>query len=341
MINEDVLKRLKRDETISFLLRRKYPAYKLLAAKNNANPGSVSQKVLSEGAAYEAELRALSLTDLEELRRSEEIKSAAAERSRAEAHEQQLFFNKPSAEVDVEHWAAMAMWSLEEAIPLTFGKDPNVVQWESISAFTRTSPFAVAFERRRQIVLRAKAAQVLSDPTSPGAFITWAKRNNIPFPAELETKLSTRGEFIGDWQTLYDRLKEGFDELNRRHADLLKSHKELIASRSELIEIAKDKSEMIATLQADRAALEERMSTLQAARQESEPKELKTRERDSALKLIIGMAVEVYRYNPKANRNEATREIAADLEKVGVPLDQDTVRKWLTEAKDLLPPKYE
>jgi hypothetical protein len=337
---EDVLKRRERDKTITFLLSRMDAAYEFLAAKNRSKPGSVNQERLDKGAAYESELRAMSLAQLEALRRSEESKIEAAERARADIEEQQRFFNKPSAAVDLEHWAAMAMWSLEEAIPLTFGKDPNVVQWTSVSAST-SSAFTIAFAKRRQIVLRAKATGVLSDPTSPDAFITWAKRNNIPFPAELETKLAGRGEFIGDWKTLYDRLKEGFDELNRRNADLLKSHEELVTSRSELIEIAKEKSEMIATLQAGRAALEERISALEAARQESEPKELKTRERDSALKLIIGMAVEGYRYNPKANRNEATREIAEDLEKVGVPLDQDTVRKWLTEAKELLPPKDE
>ena len=68
-------------------------------------------------------------------------------------------------------------------------------------------------------------------------------------------------------------------------------------------------------------------------------KSLSTKERETALKLIIGMAVAGYKYDPKAPRNSATTEITADLEKLGLGLDQDTVRNWLKEASWLLPPK--
>jgi hypothetical protein len=51
------------------------------------------------------------------------------------------------------------------------------------------------------------------------------------------------------------------------------------------------------------------------------------------------MAVAGYAYDPKAARSDKTTEIAGDLERAGVPLDVDTVRKWLREAAELLPPK--
>ncbi len=57
------------------------------------------------------------------------------------------------------------------------------------------------------------------------------------------------------------------------------------------------------------------------------------------LKLLIGMAVSKYKYDPRANRNQATSAIADDLAKLGIPLDLDTVRKWLGEAADYLPPE--
>lgn len=63
---------------------------------------------------------------------------------------------------------------------------------------------------------------------------------------------------------------------------------------------------------------------------------LSTLERTSLLKLIIGMAVEQYGYNPKVHRNSATANIKTDLESVGLSLDEDTIRKWLKEAADLL-----
>lgn len=57
-----------------------------------------------------------------------------------------------------------------------------------------------------------------------------------------------------------------------------------------------------------------------------------TRERDTLLKLVIGMAIEGYRYDPVASRNEAPAEIAGDLAKQGIEVTDDTVRKWLKEA---------
>lgn len=66
-------------------------------------------------------------------------------------------------------------------------------------------------------------------------------------------------------------------------------------------------------------------------------KSLMTVERESLLKLVIGMAISGYKYDPKSSRNSATAEISADLEKLGVGLDQDTVKKWLKEAIAVLP----
>ncbi len=50
------------------------------------------------------------------------------------------------------------------------------------------------------------------------------------------------------------------------------------------------------------------------------------------------MAVEAYRYNPHASRSDVISEIASDLDKTGVALDVDTVRKYVQEARLLLPP---
>jgi hypothetical protein len=59
------------------------------------------------------------------------------------------------------------------------------------------------------------------------------------------------------------------------------------------------------------------------------------------LNLIIGMAKEDYKYDPNASRNEATKHICDDLAMAGVPLDSDTVLKWLREAAEELPRDYD
>jgi len=70
-------------------------------------------------------------------------------------------------------------------------------------------------------------------------------------------------------------------------------------------------------------------------------------ERTSLLKMILGMAVSKYGYQGDASRNTATGRnkgsIASDLEKRGIALDPDTIRRYLKEAwdkfGDILKPK--
>lgn len=60
--------------------------------------------------------------------------------------------------------------------------------------------------------------------------------------------------------------------------------------------------------------------------------ELKTAERNSLLKLVWGMATQGYKFDPGADRSQVPKEIAGDCAAAGVPIDADTVRKYLREA---------
>jgi hypothetical protein len=64
-----------------------------------------------------------------------------------------------------------------------------------------------------------------------------------------------------------------------------------------------------------------------------------TRERDSMLTLIIAMAVMGYRFNPAAKRSDSIKDIVSDIEKCGLSLSDDTVRRYLREGLELLPPQ--
>ena len=66
-------------------------------------------------------------------------------------------------------------------------------------------------------------------------------------------------------------------------------------------------------------------------------KPLLTRERDTVLKMLGGMALGKYGYDPKATRNTAITAIGDDLDAAGVHVDADTIRKWMREAADNLP----
>jgi hypothetical protein len=63
------------------------------------------------------------------------------------------------------------------------------------------------------------------------------------------------------------------------------------------------------------ASLRERVTRVQG----EQSNRLGTRERESLLKLIIGMAVKGYGHDPKASRNTTTKDIAGDLRLIGLP----------------------
>jgi hypothetical protein len=61
-----------------------------------------------------------------------------------------------------------------------------------------------------------------------------------------------------------------------------------------------------------------------------------TAERETLLKILLGMAIAAYQFDPAAKRNAATGSnrgsIATDLEDLGLTVDPDTIRKYLAEA---------
>lgn len=64
----------------------------------------------------------------------------------------------------------------------------------------------------------------------------------------------------------------------------------------------------------------------------SEPTELKLKERGSLLRILYGMAIGGYGYDPTSKRSNVASDIAADCELAGCSVDADTVRKYLKEA---------
>jgi hypothetical protein len=63
---------------------------------------------------------------------------------------------------------------------------------------------------------------------------------------------------------------------------------------------------------------------------------LKPSERVSLMKLVFGMAKAKYNYDPAASRGPAPKNISNALALAGLELDEDTVRKWLRKASELL-----
>ena len=112
----------------------------------------------------------------------------------------------------------------------------------------------------------------------------------------------------------------------------------------ELVELTLERGKTVFDVTAEVRRLTEKLAALElkntAASLEAVPspreKSLGTRERESLLKLFIGLALTCYGHESQsANLIKAT-EIKNDLDQKGIIFDDGTIRKYLDEAKELL-----
>jgi len=211
-------------------------------------------------------------------------------------------FNRPESIANFDRWAKTSFWSMEEAVALSLGREPASSTWENVRRFAEISAYAAEFSVRLDVFQRAVAAGQLWTKTVPSAALAWAARMDIHFPPELIEAVTKLGKQIADWKTLYDGREEEIASLKQRIQSL---------------EADSHLANVVPTAPSERG--------------------LGARERASLLKLVIGMAVGGYGYDPLAARGTTAKEISSDLALKGIGLDEDTVRKYLREAAEMLP----
>ena len=330
--------------SIDFLVARKFPGvpknfFLPLPSVNTGSSGGTGsawrKAKFEEAQRYRSELARLPPEDLSKRFEDEQAKLRAEQLEQIEREEQRRPFNQPHAAADLDYWSKMAHWTLDEAIALAFGKAPEYVNWKSVEPHPAQSPFAAQYSRVRELAQRALQWQQLYDPVIPGIFIAWAKRMQISFPSDLEAAVASRGHQIADWKSLHDALKErGESEYAKwkKTSDLQDAAlKKLIGDRDGLVALVEKLTAEVTSL---RGELDRAVATAKPASSRSGA----TRERESLLKLVIGMAVRGYKYQPGSSRSDATGDIANDLEHLGIALDADTIRKYLRDGAALLPP---
>ena len=102
------------------------------------------------------------------------------------------FFNLPEAQADFFRWDAKKHWHPEEAVALSFGKNPKIVNPETLKQLRRsTSPFVSEFRARMEALQGAISAAHISTPLTPKAFIAWAVNEGFSLPPELNAMQGT------------------------------------------------------------------------------------------------------------------------------------------------------
>jgi hypothetical protein len=106
----------------------------------------------------------------------------------ADVIEKRRFYNLAQAmRPCYEHYCRCATWTLDEAVALSFGRDPERVSAKLLAPYATSSAFAHLYMQRWKEAQRAKGAGQLSDPVLPGVFIPWALNNRIALPEQLRS----------------------------------------------------------------------------------------------------------------------------------------------------------
>lgn len=143
---------------------------------------------------------------------------------------------------------------------------------------------------------------------------------HLPHAAECETVVSSGNYYYQ--LTEFPNLSGG----ETAALSELPSSALLVVSTHELKKFLNE----IPTESSDPAAL-----TTDTNAQKFPNKPLGTKERDTLLKIILGMAIKGYAYDPNAKRSSAAKEISDDLLSLGMSIDDDTVRNHLNRAKSI------
>lgn len=336
-------------DPIQYLLNDKYPLNYIISLKGTSpNPTRSEEAAYKEIVDFRESLEEKSRDEIVLL--VEEARQREVERQRLydEKTEAEAFFNQPSSNADFGYWSRISYWTLEEGVALSLVKNPWVVNWEKLKAHKTKSPFIVKYAAKHEEVRRAKVMGQLWDSTIPFVFVKWASRVGFEMPEELTSQVLALGVQILDWKDAFEKevvekakVESDLASANQKILEAMRDHSATIEKsskdRTELSNnykiVIENKDKFIAILQRENESLKA-VKPLSTKEPKSEPT---PRERESLLKLILGMAIKGYVYDPKATKSKEVKDIANDLLAVGLALDEDTVRKYLNEAKALFP----
>jgi hypothetical protein len=100
------------------------------------------------------------------------------------------FFDQPDAQADFEYWSKAEYWTLDEAVAISFGRNPKVVTREALKNYLGKAQFADNYFSRCDLLDRAIQSDRLPKEIPPADFLEWAHQRSIPIQRELTDYLS-------------------------------------------------------------------------------------------------------------------------------------------------------
>lgn len=284
-----------RRDKIEFLVKQKFPSSTIIKTMFNIaqiGNGEVDKTDdYLEIEKYENELKSKSDEELNNLHYS-------LKRKLELQHRKNFVFYRIDTP-DYEYWSKLGYWNIEEAIALTFDKDPNKLTYAVMAnaekEYSNNYDY-VKYIKRKEIILRAVEVGKLQEKIEPFYFVEWAFENEIPVPLKLY-------DLVIEKSGLDLNYKEKFYAIQEQY------NKEREAFKNEIEKLC------------------EELEHLKSRKYE------KSKRDNQLYKIIISLAIK-YGFNPNNKKQDSTSKIIDLVNKAGLEISDNNVREIVKEAYD-------
>jgi len=233
----------KKDNQIFYLICHKYPN-SCHIVNDKIQPKPIEDNVFREKIiTYLSELSSKPEEGINDMytnaKRQEEIEIRRQHEERERSKEANYFFNQSSSnatEDELEYWAKMPYWTLDEAVALAFGKSPEKISWDKIASYRDIASFPKKYMNTQKLTNRALLARELISEydvsrdtyrIKPCDFVSWAERKGVQIPDGLKKRVLENGNKSINWQALYEEKCEEIEQLKKELENSQSQRKEL------------------------------------------------------------------------------------------------------------------
>jgi hypothetical protein len=294
-----------------------------------------TEEIRQSQTAYRPKVEALSDGDLTKLYLDRAQARYTMMEAEHEAEQADLVYNLPGVFADYGFWARYPVWTLEQTVALSLGRDPKVISSTTLKNWGYAgTPFAREYRARLEILDMMVAVSQLEEFVAPGEALALLDRLQIDYAPELLEALTIFGVQVADWHSHYEDAIRERDECRENAARWRGAYMEL--ERVSLARAAEQRS-VAEGLEDELEAKNHQVQQLIQAQTGTSDKPLDPKERGTLYKILSAVAQLKYGFNPLAAKNAAILNIVQTVEKLGHSVSEDAVRRHVRAAAEQFP----